>query len=303
MGIQRKIILAILIAGFMALIIGLSVTYNEVKGVLTEAIGNNFAEIAKKTSDRFDAAIKKEITTFRYLADDPSLIRAIRNNDRDNIEAYLIRYLKLPEELEVHLGLFVVNERGLIIAGSRRYEEDQSKEERWQVTYNRGGGKVYASDIYTDSLTGKRAMDLGIPVTDPSTGAVAGAIMTIVNVDEFFKFIAESSFAQTGHGMIINSGGRTLICPVLSHDKHAVNKSLIELVTGKGGGWSLVDDDLHGGENSVVGFSQLRYLNSLGDDSLGGYKWYTYIRQDPGETFAPVKRLMLMFFLVERPLS
>ena len=38
MGIQRKIILAILIAGFMALIIGLSVTYYEVKGVLTEAI-------------------------------------------------------------------------------------------------------------------------------------------------------------------------------------------------------------------------------------------------------------------------
>ena len=269
------------------------------KGVLTEAIGNNFAEIAKKTSERFDATIKKEITTFRYLADDPSLISAVRNNDRDNIEAYLIRYLKLPEELEVHLGLFVVNERGLIIAGSRRYKEDQSKEERWRVTYNRGEGKVYASDIYTDSLTGKRAMDLGIPVTDPSTGAVIGAIMTIVNVDEFFKFIAESNFAQTGHGMIINSGGRTLICPVLPHDKHAVNQTLIELVTGKGGGWSLVDEDLHGGKNSVVGFSQLRYLNSFGDDSLGGYKWYTYIRQDPAETFAPVKRLMLMLFIVE----
>src|SRR3972149_826728 len=299
MGIQRKIILAILIAGFMALIIGLSVTYYEVKGVLTEAIGNNFAEIAKKTSDRFDATIKKEITTFRYLADDPSLIRAIRNNDRDNIEAYLIRYLKLPEELEVHLGLFVVNERGLIIAGSRRYKEDQSKEERWRVTYNRGEGKVYASDIYTDSLTGKRAMDIGIPVRDPSTGTVVGAIMTIVNVDEFFKFIAESNFAQTGHGMIINSGGISLICPVLPPDKHAVNQSLIEMVTGKGGGWSLVDEDLHGGKNSVVGFSQLRYLNSLGDDSLGGYKWYIFIRQDPGETFAPVKRLMLMLFIVE----
>lgn len=299
MGIQRKIILAILIAGFMALIIGLSVTYYEVKGVLTEAIGNNFAEIAKKTSDRFDAAVKKEITTFRYLADDPSLISAIRNNDRDNIEAYLIRYLKLPEELEVHLGLFVVNERGLIIAGSRRYMKDQSKEERWMVTYNRGEGKVYASDIYTDLLTGKRAMDIGIPVRDTSTGTVVGAIMTIVNVDEFFKFIAESNFALTGHGMIINSGGRTLICPVLSYEKHTVNQSLIELVTGKGGGWSLVEEDLHGGKNSVAGFSQLRYLNSLGDDSLGGYKWYTYIRQDPTETFAPVKRLMLMLFIVE----
>lgn len=299
MGIQRKIVLAIIIAGCFALIIGLSATYYDVKDVLTEAIGNNFAETAKKSSDRFDASIKKEIMTFRYLADDPSFIRAVRNNDRDNIESYLIRYLKLPEELAEYLGLFVVNDQGLIIAGSRRYREDQSKEERWRVTYNRGEGKVYASDIYTDSLTGKRAMDIGIPVRNLSTGTVVGGIMTIVNVDEFFKFIADISFAKTGHGMIINSGGRTLICPVLPPDKHAVNQSLIDLIAGTGGGWSLVGADLHGGKNSVVGFSQLRYLNSLGNDSLGGYKWYTYISQDPAETFAPVKRLMLMLFIVE----
>ncbi|OHE58484.1 MAG: hypothetical protein A2Z47_10465, partial [Thermodesulfovibrio sp. RBG_19FT_COMBO_42_12] len=299
MGIQRKIVLAILIAGFIALIIGLSVTYYEVKDVLTEAIGNNFAEIAKKSSDRFDAAVKKEIMTFQYLADDPSFIRAVRNNNRDNIEAYLIRYLKLPEELEEHLGLFVVNGRGVIIAGSRRYREDQSGEKWWKVTYNSGDGKIYVSDIYTDSFTGKRAMDIGIPVRNGVTGSVVGGIMSVVNVDEFFKFIAETSFAKTGHGMIINSGGTSLICPVLPPGKHAINQSLIDLIAGTGGGWSLVGDDLHGGKNSVVGFNQLRYLNSLGDDSLGGYKWYTYIRQDPAETFAPVKRLMLMLFIVE----
>jgi len=299
MGIKRKILLAILIAGFIALIIGLTVTYYSVKDVLTEAIGSNFAEIAKKSSDRFDAAIKKEIITFRFLAGDPSLINAVVNNDRNKIEADLIRYLKLPEELEVHLGLFVVNAKGLIIAGSRRFKVDQSKEERWRVTNSHGEGKVYASDIYTDPLTGKRAMDLGIPIRDLSTGTVVGAIMTIVNVDEFFKFIADMSFARTGHGMIINSGGRSLICPVRPPEEHSVDQSLIALVTGKGGGWSLVDEDLHGGKNSVVGFSELIYLNSLGDDSLGGYKWYTYIRQDPAETFAPVKRLMLMLFIVE----
>lgn len=299
MGIQRKIVLAILIAGFFALIIGLSVTYYEVKDVLTEAIGSNFAEIANKSSERFDAAVKKEIMTFSYLADDPSFIRAVQNNNRDQIEAYLIRYLKLPEELEEHIGLFVVNRNGVIIAGSRRYRKNQSGEEWWRATYNRGKGKIYASDIYTDSFTGKRAMEIGIPVKIGLNGNIAGAIMSVVNVDEFFKFIADMSFARTGHGMIINSGGRSLICPVLPPDMHASNQSLIDLVAGRGGGWSLVEDDLHGGKNSVVGFSQLRYVNSLGADSLGGYKWYTYIRQDPAETFAPVKRLMLMLFIVE----
>src|SRR3989304_10422288 len=247
MGIQRKIVLAILVAGFIALIIGLSVTYYNVKDVLTEAIGSNFAEIAKKSSDRFDAAVKKEIMAFQYLADDPSFIRAVRNNNIDNIEAYLIRYLKLPEELEVHLGLFVVNGRGVIIAGGRRYREDQSGEKWWKVTYNSGDGKIYVSDIYTDSVTGKRGMDIGIPVRNGVTGSVVGGIMSAVNVDEFFKFIAETSFAKTGHGMIINSGGASLICPILPPDKPAVNQSLIELVTGKGGGWRLVGGERPGG--------------------------------------------------------
>lgn len=299
MGIQRKIVLAILITGFIALITGLSVTYREVKDVLTEAIGTNFAEIAKKSSDRFDAAVKKEIMTFQYLADDPSFIRAVTNNETDNIEAYLIRYLKLPEELEEHIGLFVLNEKGRIIAGSRRYRKDQSNEERWIVTYNRGSGRVYVSDIYTDALTEMRAMDIGIPVRNGPDGKVIGGIMTIVNVDEFFKFITEMSFARTGHGMIINSAGRSIICPLLPPDRHSVSQSLVAQFAGTGGGWILAEDDLHGGKHSVIGFSQLRYLNSLGNESLGGYKWYTFIRQDPAETFAPVRSLMLMQFVVE----
>ncbi len=299
MGIQRKIVLAILFSGFIALSIGLSVTYYKVRDVLTEAIGSNFFEIAKKSSERFDAAIIKEVMTFRYLADDPSFINAVRNNDRDRIEAYLIRYLKLPEELQQHLGLFVVNDRGMIIAGSRRFRTDQSEEERWLVTYNRGEGKVYASDIYTDRFTEKRAMDIGIPVMSAPSGKVVGGIMTILNVDEFFRFISEAGFAQTGHGMILNSAGRTIVCPLLPPDKHVFNRALMDLIVSSGGGWSLAGNDLHGGKNSVVGFSQLRYLNSLGSESLGGHEWYAFVRQDPAETFAPVNRLMLILFIVE----
>ncbi len=213
MGIQKKILSAILIAGFIALIIGLSVTYYEVKDVLTETIGRDFAEIAKKTAERFDAAVIKEVKSFQYLADDPSFIRAVKLNNREEVEAYLIRYLKLPEELQEHLGLFVVNDEGINIAGSRRYSEDQSGEEWWRVINNRSDSKVYASDIYIDTLTGKRAFDIGIPVKDGLTGKVAGGIRSILSVDDHFNFIADMSFGTTGHGMIINSSGKPLVCP------------------------------------------------------------------------------------------
>lgn len=299
MGIQRKILLAILIAGFVALIIGLSVTYYQVKDVLTEAIGRDFAEIAKKTAERFDAAVIKEVKSFHYLADDPSFIRAVKSNNREEVEAYLIRYLKLPEELEEHLGLLVVNGKGIVIGGSRRYSEDQSGEEWWRVINSRADFKVYASDIYIDTLTGKRAFEIGIPVKDGLTGKVVGGIRSIMNVDEHFNFIADMSFAKTGHGMIINSSGRPLVCPVFPPEEHVMNQPLIDLITGREVGWSIVGDDAHGGKDSVVGFSPLRYLNSLGTESLAGHKWYTFIRQDPAETFAPVKRLMLMLLIVE----
>jgi len=299
MGIQKKILIAILITGFFALIVGLPVTYYEVKDVLTEAIGRDFAEIAKKTAERFDAAIKKEITTFNYLADDPSFIRAVKVNRSNEVESYLIRYLSLPEELEVHLGLLVVNDKGRIIGGSRRYSDDQSGEEWWRITFNHDKGKVFASDIYVDSLTGKRAFDIGIPIKDKVTGKVVGGIRSIMNVDDYFNFIADMSFATTGHGMIINSGGKALLCPVLPPEKHVVSRSLIEMIIEKGAGWSIAADDAHGGKHSVVGFSPLRYVNSLGPENLGGYKWYTFIRQDPAETFAPVKRLMLMLLIVD----
>ena len=220
-------------------------------------------------------------------------------NSSNEVESYLIRYLSLPEELEVHLGLLVVNDKGRIIGGSRRYSDDQSGEEWWRITFNHDKGKVFASDIYVDSLTGKRAFDIGIPIKDKVTGKVVGGIRSIMNVDDYFNFIADMSFATTGNVMIINSGGKPLLCHVLPPEKHAVSRSLIEMIVEKGARWSIAADDAHGGKDSVVGFSPLRYVNSLGPENLGGYKWYTFIRQDPAETFAPVKRLMLMLLIVD----
>ena len=94
MSMQKKVIAAILIAGFIALSTGLSITYFEVRDVLIEAIGRDFAEIAKKTAERFDAAAKGEIIALQRLAADPEFIAAVRGNRGKEVEVYLKNFLR-----------------------------------------------------------------------------------------------------------------------------------------------------------------------------------------------------------------
>src|SRR3989304_70179 len=263
MSIQKKVVIAILITGFLALSTGLFITYYQVRNILTEAIGRDFAEIAKKTAERFDDSVKKEIKTFNNLSEESAFINAVREKKRRNIEEYLIHYLRHSEEREEHLDLIVVDREGKIIADSKmrlNNKIDQSDSKWWRETHFDGKSRIYVSDIYLDELTGIRAMDIVIPVFDPETDRILGAIRNIKNM----------SFGKTGHGMLIDSEGTPLICSILPLVEHSMNEPLISLITGKGGGWAVAGDDAHGGENSIVGFNTLDFLNSLGSGNLGG---------------------------------
>lgn len=305
MSIQKKVVIAILITGFIALFTGSLVTYYQVRNVLTEATGKDFAEIAEKTAERIDAAVKEEINTFRILAEDRAFIAAVKEQKGKTIEDYLAHYMRREEERDEHLALYVVNGKGRVIGDAGLggdYRPDQAGEAWWKATYRDGDGKLYASDIYLETQTGKRAFDIGIPVLDPATGRVIGAIRSVMNVDIFFRFIKEMSFGTTGHGMLVDSEGTPLICSLLPLVEHSMNRPLIDQIVRKGSGWALAADDAHGGRNSIIAFSPVEFANSIGPESLGGHRWYTFIRQAPEETFAPVNRLMLKVLLLEAAL-
>lgn len=305
MRIQKKVIIAILITSFIALTLGMVVTYFQVRNILTKAIGRDFAEIAKKTGERFDSAVKEEIITFHRLSEEPAFIMAVKEKDKHAIQNYLEHYLMHASEREEHLGLYVVNEKGKVIGDSSLaliQITDAAYNSGWEKIYNNGIGRIYASDIFIDKMTGDRVFEIGIPVIDPATNKVIGGIRSIMAVDVFFRFIKEMSFGKTGHGMLIDSEGTPLICSILPLVEHSMNQHLINIIISKGvngEGWAVVSDDGHGGRNSIIGFSPLLYINSLGEDNIGGHRWYTFIRQSPEETFAPLYRLMLYILMLE----
>ena len=302
MGLKTKAVIAIFFAGFFALSISLFIIYFQVKSVLTESIGNDFAETARKTTDRIDESIKEEVKTFQFLALNQAFINGVRESNGDVIEVYLRYYMSYVEEQEEHPGLFVVNDKGIIIANGydrHEYDSNQSYEPWWKGIANKGRGNFYISGIYKDKFTGNNVFDLAIPVFDPVSKRVVGGIRSVTDVSTFFGFMKDMNFGETGHSMLIDSSGVPLVCPLHPLSSHSMKKEIISLITKGQNGWAMVEDDAHGGENSIIGFNPARQVNSLLFGNSGELNWYVFVRQDPGETFAPVNKLLFNVFLFE----
>ena len=302
MGLKTKAVIAIFFAGFFALSISLFIIYFQVKSVLTESIGNDFAETARKTTDRIDESIKEEVKTFQFLALNQAFINGVRESNGDVIEVYLRYYMSYVEEQEEHPGLFVVNDKGIIIANGydrHEYDSNQSYEPWWKGIANKGRGNFYISGIYKDKFTGNNVFDLAIPVFDPVSKRVVGGIRSVTDVSTFFGFMKDLNFGETGHSMLIDSSGVSLVCPLHPLSSHSMKKEIISLITKGQNGWAMVEDDAHGGENSIIGFNPARQVNSLLFGNSGELNWYVFVRQDPGETFAPVNKLLFNVFLFE----
>jgi len=217
MGLKTKAVIAIFFAGFFALSISLFIIYFQVKSVLTESIGNDFAETARKTTDRIDESIKEEVKTFQFLALNQAFINGVRESNGDVIEVYLRYYMSYVEEQEEHPGLFVVNDKGIIIANGydrHEYDSNQSYEPWWKGIANKGRGNFYISGIYKDKFTGNNVFDLAIPVFDPVSKRVVGGIRSVTDVSTFFGFMKDMNFGETGHSMLIDSSGVPLVCPL-----------------------------------------------------------------------------------------
>ena len=301
-SLQKKVVIALLLAGSAILATGLFSTYYQVRDVIKEEAGRNFANIAKKISDRIDSKLTGEITTFQYLAANHAFINGVRNNTGEAIKVYLTYYLSYLEEREEHLDLFVVNEKGAILATGNlkpNYSIDQSEELWWKKTFNNGTGTVYISDMYIDQLSGKRAFDIGIPVSNPETGKIIGGIKSTINLEIFFSFIRDVNFGRTGHAILIDSAGTPLLCSLLPISKHDIKQSLINLIIKRESGWAVAENDPHGERNSVIGFTPIEHITSIGSGNIGSHKWYILIGQYPAETFAPANRLILKVFLFD----
>ncbi|HVG01482.1 MAG TPA: ATP-binding protein, partial [Nitrospira sp.] len=87
--------------------------------------------------------------------------------------------------------------------------------------------------------------------------------------------------------------GTPLICPVLPPTAHLIPPPLLNRLAQDRSSWLVATDDGHGGRDAIVGAAPVRFTHQLTPASLGGNRWYAFIRQAPEETYAPIYSLLV----------
>jgi len=327
-SLQRQIITAMVLIGLLPLTFAFVITYLEERRAIQDTIGTDFRQIAVEAAGKVELQVMRGISEARQLATIPILRGAVIDSNRSYAgrgEAAIGRMVrewerrwdrgrsqdKFPDFVNKmaadyliewhqirkaeHVAIFVTDNQGaLIVSSTPRARYDQSQSPWWRAAYNGGQGQIYVSDLVYDQDLGFHVLDVAVPILDDEQKETVGAINLRLRRDELFKAIQEVRLGERGHAMLLNTAGRPMICPVLSPDRHTINAALMRQITQPRAGWVVAEDDSHGGKNSIVGFAPIQFPVPLAPESLGGggIQWIAFVRQDPAETFAPLKQLL-----------
>jgi hypothetical protein len=84
----------------------------------------------------------------------------------------------------LYTEIFVMDNKGLNVGQSGLTSDYwQGDEAKWQDTYGKGAGSMLIDEVEFDESTQTFQSQLSLPVTDPVTGEVIGAVTVGVNVD------------------------------------------------------------------------------------------------------------------------
>ncbi len=329
-GLQKKFFISLLIVGMVPGIVALLATYLYSTDSLKHSIGNGFQEIARSTAIRIAASVDTEIDRARRLASVPVLIRQmVQKANRDYagkkeaeviglLQAKEARWRKLgpgglpPERAETttflknwtreaghYVRVVITDRRGALVASSDPETPFlYAKAEWWQETALGDSTTAYVSSLHLDPLLNEYVFEVAVPIPGEDPREPIGAVGLVVRRDVLMNTILPIRVGETGHGMLMDTEGTPLICPVLPPTAHLIPEALLNQLASDTPLWLVADDDAHGGHNSIVGAAPVRFAHKLSPLSLGGFQWFSFVRQQPEETYAPIYNLLVTVGLI-----
>ncbi len=329
-GLQKKFFISLLIVGMVPGIVALLATYLYSTDSLKHSIGNGFQEIARSTAIRIAASVDTEIDRARRLASVPVLIRQmVQKANRDYAgkkEAEVIGLLQAKEARWRKLGpgglpseraetttflknwtreaghyvrVVITDRRGALVASSDPETPFlYAKAEWWQETALGDSTTAYVSSLHLDPLLNEYVFEVAVPIPGEDPREPIGAVGLVVRREVLMNTILPIRVGETGHGMLMDTEGTPLICPVLPPTAHLIPEALLNQLASDTPLWLVADDDAHGGHNSIVGAAPVRFAHKLSPLSLGGFQWFSFVRQQPEETYAPIYNLLVTVGLI-----
>jgi len=327
-GLQKKFFIALLIVGIVPGIAALTATYLYSTHSLERSIGSSFQEIARSTAIRIAATVDQEIDRAVQLASLPLVIRhqieAANQRYAGKSDAEVRRLLaaeqtawktsraELPHGAPTqsmqtiaylnewvrrwgyYVRVVLADRRGAVVASTdpqAPYLNDD--QEWWQEAFEEGLDSAYVSSLRLDPRLNDYVFEVAVPIPDGSRAEPIGAIGLVIRRAVLLDTILPIRVGDTGHGMLLDTEGTPLICPVLPPTAHLIHEALLNQIARDQPLWFVADDDAHGGRDSIVGAAPVRFAHKLTTSSLGGERWFAFVRQQPEETYAPIYSLLV----------
>ncbi len=326
-SLQRKTIVGMVLVGLLPLALSLLLTYVEERRALREITGSNFKGLAVEVARKIETQIMRGINEAQQLATIPFIRAAVKEANRsyegrepETIKAFIEEWKERwrtrtnPHEFPVfvnriatnylidwhavrksdYLGILVTDNQGALVLSSlpqvRFYHGDT---EWWDAAFQQGRGQIYVSALTFDPSFGTHVLKVAVPIFDRGRRQAVGTVSILLRRDSLFRSISEVTAGVTGHAMLIDVDGTPLICPIRSLEQHTVNPAMVAAINKAQAGWVQVAQDTHGARDSLVGYAHLRIPETLASESFRGRQWLTLVRQDPEETYAPLRELLL----------
>ena len=298
-SIQQKIVIALLVVGFLPGFVGIFFTYLSGTRALKDSIGANFQTIAIETSEKIDLIIQEKIRNARTLAISPPIIAAVKGAKTKGVkkteDSVLLNYLKRfqREQGENIISIAVTDDKGRTIGTAGRPLSTQGPDKRFpDNTIRDGKESAFVGNFHFDSALQEYPMWISVPIKEDQGAGGIGNIRVLYNAKEVFEVINNIRIGETGHANLVASDGTLLACPLYPPGTHTINNDLLRQIALPQPGWGVARDDAHGGEDSIIGFSPVKITLQMGTENFGGQKWYLFIRQLPEETYAPIYGLL-----------
>lgn len=322
-GLQKKFFVALLIVGILPGVAALIATYLYSTDSLKHSIGNGFQEIARSTAIRIAAAVDTEIdraarlalvpvhirhslevANQRYVGKSEGQIQALLEAERTawakaraegaplplpNTTAYLREW---AQEADYYVGVVIADSQGALVATSTPQTPYLNRDrDWWREAFEER--KAYVSSIRHDPALNDYLFDVSVPILGERHTMPVGVVGLVIRRDVLMNTILPIRIGETGHGMLLDTEGTPLICPVLPPTAHLIHEALLTRLAQDRPLWLVAKDDAHGGHNSIVGAAPVRFAHQLSASSLGGEQWFAFVRQQPEETYAPIYSLLL----------
>lgn len=290
-SLQRLITLSVLSIGLLSGTFGLAYAYWQAKQSLRATIGLTFQELARQSADKVGLILNKEIEWVERLSVLPEVLEAVREGTRLTFDQPGLQRWRETQR-QYFPSMVILDRQGRSVGGvtSDTTRTHYNMQPWWPVVFDQQ--RSWAGGLRLDE-SGRGYWEVAVPIADEA-GTVLGALKVVIEKDQLLASVFRSRIGETGHVMLVGAQGLVLACPMLPPALHMRTGLPLEsrdqsgrpLVSGAM--WTEVENDTHGSRAVIVGVSPVRLPANIAQEGT----WYILVRQDPSETYAPLRVLI-----------